>query len=107
MAKNFVNEGDTIEFPAPVEGIVAGAPHMLGSIAMVSLDTAPEGFMCVGRTKGVWALPVPAEAAQGEALGFLDGALVPIITEGAQPFGKVFGPVVDGVAEVLIVQSFA
>ena len=88
MAKNFVQEGDTLTIPAPTGGAVSGAPYQLGAINGVFLSTAAETEPVAFMTEGVFELA--KEAALGIVAGeevYLDAGVV-TSTAGADP---VFG----------------
>ncbi len=56
MAKNFLQEGKTLEFVAPAGGVVAGRGYMIGDTFVVALVDAAAGTLFNGRTDGVFAL---------------------------------------------------
>ncbi len=85
MAKNFVQEGDTLTVAAPVGGAVSGAPYQLGAINGVFLSTAAEGELVAFMTEGVFELE--KEAALGIFAGeevYLNAGIV-TTTAGADP----------------------
>lgn len=88
MAKNFVQEGDTLTIPAPVGGAVSGAPYQLGALNGVFLSTVAAAEPVAFMTEGVFELE--KEAALGIFAGeevYLDAGVV-TSTAGADP---VFG----------------
>lgn len=88
MAKNFVQEGDTLTIPAPVGGAVSGAPYQLGGLNGVFLSTVAAAEPVAFMAEGVFELE--KEAALAIAAGdevYLAAGLV-TTTPGADP---VFG----------------
>ena len=68
--KNFLYEGDTLEFTAPSGGVVSGSGYKIGDTFVVAQVTAAVGVLFNGRVKGVVALPKAATItpAQGVKL---------------------------------------
>jgi predicted RecA/RadA family phage recombinase len=63
MAKNFVQPGKQVTFPAPVGGVVTGVGVLIGAMFGVALTTAAAGLDFVAAMTGVWDLDkVAAEA---------------------------------------------
>ena len=56
MAKNFLQEGKTLEFVAPAGGVVAGRGYMIGDTFVVAMTNANATELFTGRTDGVFAL---------------------------------------------------
>lgn len=88
MAKNFVQEGDTLTIPAPVGGAVSGAPYQLGAINGVFLSTVAAAEPVAFMTEGVFELAKEAALAinAGEEVYLDTGAVT--TTPGVDP---VFG----------------
>jgi predicted RecA/RadA family phage recombinase len=55
--KNYLQQGDSIDVPAPVGGVVSGLPVIIGSLIGISSVTAPEGTMIAIQRKGGYKLP--------------------------------------------------
>lgn len=55
--KNYVQEGDALEFVAPVGGVIAGGFYVIGATFGVARTTAAAGEAFVLDTCGVYALP--------------------------------------------------
>ena len=88
MAKNFVQEGDTLTVVAPMGGATSGAPFQLGAINGVFLSTVAAGEPVAFMTEGVFELA--KEAALAIAAGeevYLDAGVV-TTTAGSDP---IFG----------------
>lgn len=88
MAKNFVQEGDTLTVAAPSGDAVSGAPYQLGALNGVFLSDALEGELVAFMTEGVFELAKEAalEIFAGEEV-YLDAGVV-TTTAGSEP---VFG----------------
>jgi predicted RecA/RadA family phage recombinase len=52
--KNFVQMGDTVTFTAPAGGAASGIPLVVGSLVVVPVLSAAEGYECEGVTTGVF-----------------------------------------------------
>lgn len=76
MAKTFVQEGDTLEFTAPVGGVVSGRGYLIGDTFVVAVADAAAGQLFNGRTRGVFSLPKAAAVtpAQGVKLYWIAGS---------------------------------
>ncbi|EKO3392592.1 DUF2190 family protein [Vibrio fluvialis] len=76
MAKNYVQDGDTIDFIAAAD-VASGSPVALGALVGVALDDVKSGMQGVAATNGVWSLPKAAgiEIAQGVSVYLKDGAI--------------------------------
>jgi predicted RecA/RadA family phage recombinase len=74
--KNFLYEGDTLEFTAPSGGVVSGSGYKIGDTFVVSAVTVAAGVLFNGRVRGVVALPKAASVtpAQGVKLYWDDTA---------------------------------
>lgn len=68
--KSFVQAGDVVPLPAPVGGVLSGAPVLIGALFVVPVTDAPEAATFQGKTRGVFILPKAAGTAwaQGDAL---------------------------------------
>ena len=53
MAKNFIQEGDVLEFVAPSGGVTSGTCVKIGDLLVLALDTAAVGVKFRGRRTGV------------------------------------------------------
>jgi predicted RecA/RadA family phage recombinase len=56
MAKNFVQEGESLTIPAPLGGAVSGAAFQIGFLTGVFLSTASAGEPVAVLTEGVFEL---------------------------------------------------
>ncbi|KJK17159.1 hypothetical protein UB48_15150 [Pseudomonas sp. 2(2015)] len=104
MATNHVNSGATVTLPAPTGGSVAGAPQVIGDLAVIPLQSGPKGTPITYRTCGAWNVAAAAGLKAGVKVSAKDGALVAAGTADALPFGKLLSDTLNGYAEVLIVQ---
>ncbi|WP_010322157.1 DUF2190 family protein [Marinobacterium stanieri] len=55
--KNFVQLGDTVTFTAPTGGAASGIPLVVGSLVVVPVLSAAEGYEAEGVTTGVFNVP--------------------------------------------------
>ena len=55
--KNFVQKGDVVTFTAPTGGAAAGIPLVIGSLVVIPVFSAAEGYECEGVTTEVHNLP--------------------------------------------------
>jgi predicted RecA/RadA family phage recombinase len=60
MARNYVQEGNTITMVAPTGGIASGEGYIFGSIFGVAQFDANQGEPVEVATVGVWLLPKPS-----------------------------------------------
>ncbi|WP_020192052.1 DUF2190 family protein [Pseudomonas putida] len=104
MAKNYVQAGGSITMPAPTGGSVAGVPQVIGSLAVMPLQSGAKGTLITYRTCDVWRVPSSAGLKSGAKVSVLNGSLVADGTPDALPYGKQLTDTVDGFADVLIVQ---
>lgn len=76
MAKNFYEDGHTIDFVAAADH-QSGDLVALGDLMVVVLEDVKNGEPAVGASEGVWTLPKVAGAAvnQGTRLTLKDGVL--------------------------------
>lgn len=51
--KNFIQEGDQLEYTAPAGGVVAGRGVKIGDLLVIAINTAAAGERFVGRRMGV------------------------------------------------------
>lgn len=56
MARNFVNQGDTIDVVATA-AVTSGTPIAVGALAAIPLTTAPIGATFAARVEGVFTVP--------------------------------------------------
>lgn len=63
MAKNYVQDGETLDLTAPAGGVVSGTPYLIGSIFGVALDTIDAGNPFPLRVEGVFG-NLPKKAAE-------------------------------------------
>ncbi|MDG9928262.1 MULTISPECIES: capsid cement protein [unclassified Pseudomonas] len=99
MAKNYVQDGDSLTLIAPAGGVVSGNPYVIGALAVVALVTAPAGQPFAARATGVFRLPCAAGLAVGVKVSLKDGGLVADGTASSAPFGKLTQAEADGVAD--------
>lgn len=104
MAKNYVQAGGSISLPAPTGGSVAGVPQVIGSLAVMPLQSGAKGAMITYRTCDVWRVPSTAGLKAGAKVSVLAGVLVADGTADSSPYGKQLSDTVDGFADVMIVQ---
>ena len=69
MATNYVQPGESLILPAPSGGVVANRVYLIGSVAMVALETAAETVPCAFAVGGVWEFPKDGTAAVNFAAG--------------------------------------
>jgi predicted RecA/RadA family phage recombinase len=79
MARNFVQEGDTLTLIAPSGGVTAGVGYVIGSLFVVALTTAAAGAKFDGATEGVFTMTKAAGSSgkaftEGEAIFWDDGS---------------------------------
>lgn len=87
--KNYVQEGNALNYTVPAAGVTSGELVLIESIVGVSASTAVEDEVVAVAVKGVYSVPKVAGAiAQGEAVYFLDGS-VTTATQGGSPFGDL------------------
>lgn len=104
MAKNYVSSGGAIVMAAPTGGSVAGVPQVIGSLAVMPLQSGAKGTPITYRTCDAWRVPSTAGLKAGAKVSVLNGVLVPADTADSLPYGKQLTDTVDGFADVLIVQ---
>lgn len=51
--------GDVLTMPAPAGGVIAGRVYLVGVLALVALQAAPEGELTTFSVGGAWELPKP------------------------------------------------
>lgn len=102
MAKNYVQDGDSLTLVAPAGGVVSGGAYAVGTLAVVSIDNAAAGTPFVGRAAGVFNLPVASGLKAGAKVSLKDGALVADGTSASVPFGKLSADEAGGFADVRI-----
>lgn len=73
MARNFVQEGDTLTLIAPSGGVTAGVGYVIGSLFVVALTSAAEGAKFDGATEGVFTM---TKAAAGSGKAFTAGEAI-------------------------------
>jgi predicted RecA/RadA family phage recombinase len=56
MAKNYIQDGESLTIPAPSGGAVSGAPYQVDGLHGVFLSTASVGVPVALMTEGVWEL---------------------------------------------------
>lgn len=69
MAKNFVNEGDVIDFVAPSGGVVSGRVAVIANMAVVAVANVASGANAAGITKGTFTFPKASGASTSIAAG--------------------------------------
>lgn len=104
MAKNYVSTGSSITLRAPTGGSVAGVPQVIGSLAVIPLQSGPKDTLITYRTCDAWRVPSTAGLKAGAKVSVLAGVLVADGTADSLPYGKLLSDTVDGFADVLIVQ---
>ena len=100
--KNFVADGNSHTMIAPAGGVVSGTPYVIGSLALVALDTADAGQPFVARLTGVASLPTTAGLGLGAKVSLKAGVMVADGTASSFPFGKLLSDESGGFAEVRI-----
>lgn len=73
MARNFVQEGDTLTLIAPSGGVTAGVGYVIGSLFVVALTSAAEGARFDAATEGVFTM---TKAAAGSGKAFTAGEAI-------------------------------
>lgn len=104
MAKNYVHAGGSISMLAPTGGSVAGVPQVIGSLAVMPLQSGPKGTPITYRTCDAWRVPSTPGLKAGAKVSVLNGTVVADGTADSLPYGKQLTDTVDGFADVLIVQ---
>lgn len=99
MAKNLVQDGDTLTLIAPAGGVVSGKPYVIGALAVVALETVEAGKPFSAAANRVWRLPCAAGLAVGVKVSLKDGGLVADGTASSLPFGKLTAAEDDGFAD--------
>lgn len=76
MAKNYVQDGETIEFTAAAD-VKSGDAVVVGDLVVVSINDVASGEMGVGHATGVWSLPKASATtfSQGVAVYLKDGEI--------------------------------
>ena len=83
MAKNYINDGNTIEFVAGAD-ITSGKGIVIGTLVAVALGDVAEGDTGVGLTSGVFELPkASGEITQGAVVNIKPGTGVINVGAGA------------------------
>lgn len=54
--KNYIQDGQAVDFVAPAGGAVSGVPLIVGGLAVMPIHSAAAGYPCVGATGGVYSL---------------------------------------------------
>lgn len=104
MAKNCVSSGSSISLPAPTGGSIAGVPQVIGTLAVMPLQSGSKGAMITYRTCDTWNVPAAAGLKAGARVSVLNGSLVADGTPDSSPYGKLLSDTLGGFADVLIVQ---
>lgn len=104
MAKNYIQAGGGITLLAPTGGSVAGVPQVIGTLAVMPLQSGSKGAQITYRTCDVWLVPSTPGLKAGAKVSVLNGVLVADGTPDSSPYGKQLTDTVDGYAEVMIVQ---
>lgn len=104
MSTNYVSSGKTVTLPAPTGGSVAGVPQVIGTLAVMPLQSGSKGAMITYHTDGEWDASAAAGLKAGAKVSVIDGQLVAPETENSLPYGKLTSDVINGNASVLIVQ---
>lgn len=99
MAKNLVQDGDSLTLIAPAGGVVSGNPYVIGALAVIALETVPAGKPFSACPSKVWRLPCAAGLGVGVKVSLKDGGLVADGTASSLPFGKLTSAESDGFAE--------
>lgn len=105
MAKNFIQPGYTLEFTAPVGGVVSGRGYLIGDTFVVAQSSADAGQLFNGRTDGVFTLPKAATVtpAQGVKLYWINASgTVTNVASGNVLIGTHASPVAAGAADATI-----
>ena len=71
--KNFISEGKTFTFTAPVGGVTSGDVLSIGGVTVVAHEDAEAGADFVGLTCGVFSLPTASTPTEG-ALAYITSA---------------------------------
>lgn len=102
MAKNYVQDGNVLQLPAPVGGVVSGGIYAIGVLVVVAIADAAAGEQFAAAPNGVWSVPAAAGLTAGAAVGLLDGELVEAATELAVSCGKLVTDTAGGFADLLL-----
>ncbi|OCH31831.1 recombinase RecA [Aliivibrio fischeri] len=101
MAKNFVQDGDTITFVAAA-AVSSGEAVVIGDMVAVSINDVSSGEEGVGHTTGVWSLPKASATTieQGTTVYLKDGE-VSTDTTGTYA-GKAWEAGINGHLEIAV-----
>lgn len=78
--RNFVQEGDILDFVTPAGGAVAGAPIIIEKAFLVPANTSVEGDLNAGVVEGVVELPAVTGAAAQFATAYWDATAKTVTT---------------------------
>lgn len=101
MAKNYIQDGETINFVAAAK-VVSGAAVVIGDLVAVSINDVADGEEGVAHTTGVWSLPKASATTfdQGVSVYLNDGE---ISTDNAGTYaGKAWEAGVDAELTVAV-----
>lgn len=76
MAKNYIQDGETIKFVAAAD-VKSGAAVVIGDLVAVSINDVATGEEGVAHTSGVWSLPKATATTfnQGVSVYLKDGEI--------------------------------
>lgn len=57
MSTNYIQPGETMTFTAPVGGVTAGVPVLIGALVVIPTSDAAAGDPFQGHTEGVFTVP--------------------------------------------------
>jgi predicted RecA/RadA family phage recombinase len=100
MAKNYVEDGESLTLIAPAGGVVSGIAYAIGTLAVVALVTAAEGEPFAARATGVFSLPTAAGLLAGAKVSLKAGGMVADGTAASVAFGKLIADESGGFAPV-------
>lgn len=100
MAKNYVEDGNSLTLIAPAGGVVSGTAYAIGALAIVALVTAPAGQPFAARATGVFSLPTAAGLKAGAKVSLKDAGMVADGTASSVAFGKLVEDEAGGFAPV-------
>lgn len=91
MAKNYVQDGNSIEIVNAAADIASGDPVAVGDLVVVAITDIPKGGFGTGRTAGVFSLPkVAADVITAGAKVYLKGGKVQLAEADAVAAGHAW-----------------
>lgn len=103
MAKNFVQDGNTIAIASTAEDIASGDPIVVGDLVAVAITDIPKGRTGDGFTSGVFQLPkLPADVIPAGKKVFIKGGVVQLADVDAVAAGYAWEAAAKDVAVIAV-----